>query len=287
MKRVFHMLFLSFCFGIIALLPSDTRAKGSPALNACQSSLSTCQSDLAECLSAPKLSATGQVDSFVPGDDGDVQAGAPLSFTDNGDGTITDNNTGLMWEKKTMDNTVHDVRNLYIYAPVCIYSHELCQSDSDCPVSACIPQNQACTLSFASCFVDSDCPENRCLIGGSIYEWVQSLNAENFAGDSDWRIPNIRELESIVIWDANTPAGNIPSVPAEFNSTCTEGCTLMTCSCTDLQIDNINPFAHNYWSSTERSSTKAFSLSFSNALDHINLRDMSALSHVRAVRGGL
>ncbi len=30
-----------------------------------------------------------------------VQAGATLSYTDNGDGTITDNNTGLMWEKKT------------------------------------------------------------------------------------------------------------------------------------------------------------------------------------------
>jgi len=31
----------------------------------------------------------------VPGD-GMVQAGAPLVYTNNGDGTITDNNTGLM-----------------------------------------------------------------------------------------------------------------------------------------------------------------------------------------------
>jgi hypothetical protein len=43
--------------------------------------------------------ATGQTTSYAPGDDGDVQAGAPLSYTDNGDGTITDNNTGRMWEK--------------------------------------------------------------------------------------------------------------------------------------------------------------------------------------------
>src|SRR5437899_1127498 len=43
--------------------------------------------------------ATGQTTSFHAGDDGATQAGAPLSYTDNGDGTITDENTGLMWEK--------------------------------------------------------------------------------------------------------------------------------------------------------------------------------------------
>src|SRR5207249_5145188 len=45
------------------------------------------------------------------GQDGDLQKGAPLSYTDNGDGTITDNNTGLMWEKLSMDGSVHDVRD--------------------------------------------------------------------------------------------------------------------------------------------------------------------------------
>ncbi|MFA6832256.1 MAG: DUF1566 domain-containing protein, partial [Bacteroidaceae bacterium] len=33
------------------------------------------------------------------GQDGNYQAGATMSFTDNGDGTVTDNNTGLMWEQ--------------------------------------------------------------------------------------------------------------------------------------------------------------------------------------------
>ena len=33
------------------------------------------------------------------GDDGDLELGAARSYTDNGDGTITDNVTGLMWEK--------------------------------------------------------------------------------------------------------------------------------------------------------------------------------------------
>src|SRR5256712_5381503 len=36
------------------------------------------------------------------GQDGDLQKGAPLSYTDNGNGTITDNNTGLLWEKLSM-----------------------------------------------------------------------------------------------------------------------------------------------------------------------------------------
>lgn len=43
---------------------------------------------------------TGQTMSYGAGDDGDVQAGLPPAYTDNGDGTITDRNTGLMWEKK-------------------------------------------------------------------------------------------------------------------------------------------------------------------------------------------
>jgi hypothetical protein len=41
------------------------------------------------------------------GQDGDIRAGVPLSFTDNGDGTITDNNTGLVWEKLSQDQSIH------------------------------------------------------------------------------------------------------------------------------------------------------------------------------------
>lgn len=45
---------------------------------------------------------TGQTHFFATGDDGDYQAGVPVPsprFTDNGDGTITDNLTGLTWLK--------------------------------------------------------------------------------------------------------------------------------------------------------------------------------------------
>jgi hypothetical protein len=45
---------------------------------------------------------TGQTTSYATGDDGDFQAGTPAPsprFTDNGDGTVTDNLTGLTWLK--------------------------------------------------------------------------------------------------------------------------------------------------------------------------------------------
>jgi hypothetical protein len=37
-------------------------------------------------------------------------------FVDNGDGTVTDNLTGLVWEKKTTDTSVHDEGNLYTWS---------------------------------------------------------------------------------------------------------------------------------------------------------------------------
>jgi predicted heme/steroid binding protein len=37
-------------------------------------------------------------------------------FIDNGDGTVTDTTTALMWEKKTTDGSVHDVGNTYTWS---------------------------------------------------------------------------------------------------------------------------------------------------------------------------
>jgi hypothetical protein len=42
-----------------------------------------------------ELPATGQTTPYGTGSDGDVEAGAALSYADNGDGTVTDKNTGL------------------------------------------------------------------------------------------------------------------------------------------------------------------------------------------------
>lgn len=50
------------------------------------------------------------------GNDGDLQRGVVRSFVDNGDGTISDNATGLMWEKLSNDGSVHDKDNTYTWA---------------------------------------------------------------------------------------------------------------------------------------------------------------------------
>lgn len=43
------------------------------------------------------LIATGQTERYSTGDDGYYQKGIPRSYTNNNDGTVTDNATGLMW----------------------------------------------------------------------------------------------------------------------------------------------------------------------------------------------
>jgi hypothetical protein len=49
------------------------------------------------------------------GQDGAVLAGTARSYTDNGDGTITDNATGLMWEKLSDDGSIHDWNDVYTW----------------------------------------------------------------------------------------------------------------------------------------------------------------------------
>jgi uncharacterized repeat protein (TIGR02543 family) len=89
------------------------------------------------------LPKTGQTQSYYTGDDGDLQKGVTWPtprFTDNGDGTITDNLTGLMWTQNA---------------------------------------NPA----------------------GSTLNWYEALtyvNSLSFANHSDWRMPNIVELESLI-----------------------------------------------------------------------------------------
>ena len=49
-------------------------------------------------------------------DDGVLKAGGALRYQDNGDGTVTDLNTMLMWEKKSMDGSLHDVSKTFVWS---------------------------------------------------------------------------------------------------------------------------------------------------------------------------
>src|SRR5438309_9105764 len=58
-------------------------------------------------------STNTQLHDVTVKDDGFVRAGGALRYVDNGNGTITDLNTGLMWEKKVQDGGLHDWSNKY------------------------------------------------------------------------------------------------------------------------------------------------------------------------------
>lgn len=183
-----------------------------------------------ECVS--ELPATGQVTCWaqggnvVPclgtGQDGDVQAGATLSYLDNGDGTITDLTTGLTWEKLSYDGSIHDWNGAY---------------------------------RWETAFVSK----------------IATLNSTVFAGHTDWRVPNHKELVSILDLEMYSP-----SVSPAFHSGCTPGCTVTSCSCTSSTW---------YWSSTSLTinGSYAFYVLFSDGL--VNLEPKTLFLRVRAVRG--
>ena len=180
-----------------------------------------------------QLPATGQTTcwdtngSVVPcagtGQDGDLREGAPLAYVDNGDGTVTDVTTGLVWEKLSNDGTVHDKDNLYTWANA-----------------------------FAG--------------------HVATLNGTTFAGHADWRLPNLRELQSIANYQ-----NALPAVSPAFNNNCSSGCPVTTCSCT---------YNGDYWSSTSEalSPSHAWFVDFQDGL--LATGGKTGTEPVRAVRGG-
>lgn len=159
------------------------------------------------------------------GQDGELQKGVARDYVDNGDGTISDTRTGLMWEKKSRDLALHDFGNPH---------------------------------TWLSAFT----------------QLVATLNAgSGFAGYTDWRLPNRFELESLV------DLGRVdPAIDPIFNSGCTPGCTVMTCSCT---------FAGEYWTSTSYVPfpNQAWCVNFEDGSLKLGDKfDFSCLA--RAVRGG-
>lgn len=111
---------------------------------------------------------TGQTTKYADGDDGDLEKGvawpAPR-FTDNGDGTVTDNLTGLIWLKNA--NCAGGIEN---WATALAYSNELYDGCDNCFGTA------------------DDC----------------GLSDGSAAGD--WRLPNVRELYSLIDLSQYNPA---------------------------------------------------------------------------------
>jgi hypothetical protein len=114
--------------------------------------------------------------------------------------------------------------------------------------------------------------------GMTIFQWVAQLNSAGFAGHTDWRIPNVKELESIVDFGTDHPA-----IATAFNTNCVSGCTVLTCSCTYVNVQS-----SHYWSSTTNHAQDpghAFLVLFT---DGFVSQDFKVTPYwVRAVRGGL
>jgi hypothetical protein len=161
------------------------------------------------------------------GHDGEIQAGATLAYLDNGDGTITDSNTRLMWEKLSDDGSVHDKDNYYTW-------------------------------------------------DNAFAVHVAGLNSGGgFAGHTDWRVPNVKELQSIVNYEIAYPG---PTVSPAFNTGCAPGCTVLTCSCT---VSNL------YWSSSSCAYSPYYAWSVYFDDGDVFAGYKSSNSYVRAVRAGL
>jgi len=199
-----------------------------------------CGYDVSGCdCGSPAFPATGQTTCWDSrgrvdpcagtGHDGDIQAGAPLAYQDNGDGTITDLNTGLMWEKKSDDGSINDKDTTYTW-------------------------------------------------DNAFAVHVAGLNSGGgFAGYTDWRVPNYKELVSIL----NLENAN-PSVSPAFKNNCTPGCTVLTCSCT------ISHSSSSYWSSTTNAlyPDLVWIVGFESGEVRTDMKYYTTQHYLRGVRGG-
>jgi hypothetical protein len=168
------------------------------------------------------VAKTGQAASYAAGDDGDLQKGvnSPIPrFVDNGDGTVTDNLTGLIWLKDGIcTDTIGGVTG-----PKMIWQD---------------------ALTFCNNLANGQC----------------GLTDDSEAGN--WRLPNIKELLSLIDYGRSNPA-----MPAG----------------SDLFIF----ISSTYWSSTTyaNSADGAWYVDFYDGLGNYSL-NKSGSRYVRAVRGG-
>lgn len=121
-------------------------------------------------------------DPIPAGQDGHIQAGQKMSYTKltrNGAECVKDNVTGLVWEQK-----VNDVKNIRHYA----HNYSWYNPDSKTNGSDAGKNNGAGAQNAGTC-QGSAC---------DTYAYIQALNKANYCGYSDWRMPTVDELVSLL-----------------------------------------------------------------------------------------
>lgn len=182
-------------------------------------------------------------------------------FVDNRDGTITDRQTCLVWEKK----------GGYDGTPVVCLSNAACTD----------PHDANNRYAWSS---NGTAPD-----GPAFTVFLAALNTAGFAGHSNWRLPvglgigtaysAPNELASLV--DTGVPGcgGGSACTPAAFQTGCTPSCNPddVTCSCTAP--------AATWTDRTAAVATQAWSVAFNDGTTNAVVKTTAAA--VRAVRGGL
>lgn len=166
----------------------------------------------------------------------DIGACFPERFVDNRDGTITDLETRLMWEKKVGLDGSFDAADLAwphdadIVVPWAARCDRACQPGT-AAAAACAA---AAGDGFAGC---SPCPGEcrpRTGIPGTptAWQWIVALNDARFAGRADWRLPRRDELDSLLTFERKSAPG---VATALHGRRCGPDCTDLgnpDCTCT-------------------------------------------------------
>jgi hypothetical protein len=143
-------------------------------------------------------------------------------FTDDGDGTVHDTCTGLQWEKKDGAKGVHNpadlhnVNNVYPWAGTCMRNAGVvCQPDAasaaTCTALADGASQEGCSMCPGGDYDPMNNPSGTGPCQGpsettpvtTVWAWLNQLNAANFAGHSDWRLPSQAGRNSCPPGEAN------------------------------------------------------------------------------------
>jgi Protein of unknown function (DUF1566) len=182
-----------------------------------------------------------------------TKAGTACRYLDNGDGTLTDLNTGLQWEKKdNLDGTAnpsdpHDADNIYTW----------CIGTPNCTNTS-YPEDGSAFTDFLSNL------NSGAAAAGEVILPITGC----FAGHCDWRLPTIVELQGIAdAAQGNCGGGSGPCIDPVFGYT----------------------QANIYWSSTTDSidPSRGLDVDFMFGIAAgASANNKAETGYVRAVRGG-